>query len=143
MFLAHLAPLAWRKYQLPVLSSLSRQCTNSSREVRNAAMSYLPRVLRTQPAETIPAIVSDIFNRVVFPLLDELLRPQVFQRDPAGMPATRAAAAALLANTFLQLETRPGTRSVDVRVLWIQILDLFDRLMNIDRRDQLVRRAQA
>lgn len=27
----------------------------------------------------------------------------------------------------------------DIRVLWVQILDLLDRLMNVDRRDQLVR----
>lgn len=54
------------------------------------------------------------------------------------MPASRAAGSALLAKVFLHYESRPSTRSADVRLLWIQILDLFDRLMNVDRRDQLV-----
>jgi len=129
--------LAWRKYQLPFLASLGRQCINPCREVRNSAIAHLQRAIVSQRVED-NVIVGDIFNRVVFPLLDELLRPQVFQRDPHGMPATRSAAAALLAKTFLEFETQPKTRSSDVRVLWIQILDLFDRLMNIDRRDQLV-----
>jgi len=36
----------------------------------------------------------------------------------------------------MQLEVREQVKT-DCRVLWIQILDLLDRLMNIDRGDQL------
>lgn len=75
----------------------------------------------------------------MFPLLDELLKPEVFHRDPAGMPETRLRASALICKTFMQLEVRDGDSQVDIRVVWIQILDLLDRLMNIDRGDQLVR----
>lgn len=79
-----------------------------------------------------------MFNRIIFPLLDELLKPQVFLRDPMGMPETRLRASALLCKAFMHLEAREGLQA-DIRVLWIQVLDLLDRLMNVDRRDQLVR----
>ena len=81
--------------------------------------------------------VEELFNRVIFPLLDELLKPQVFLRDPMGMSETRLRASALLCKAFMHLEARDGQKA-DIRVLWIQVLDLLDRFMNIDRRDQLV-----
>ncbi|KAG6854955.1 hypothetical protein C0991_009778 [Blastosporella zonata] len=80
--------------------------------------------------------VEEIFNRVVFPLLDDLLKPEVFHRDPQGMPETRLRASALLCKAFMHLDVREG-QTKDFRILWIQILDLLDRLMNIDRSDQL------
>lgn len=85
------------------------------------------------------AQIEEAFNRIVFPLLDELLKPEVFKRDPAGMPETRLRASALICKTFMQLEVRDGESQADIRVVWIQILDLLDRLMKIDREDQLVR----
>ncbi|EJD53363.1 Sec7-domain-containing protein [Auricularia subglabra TFB-10046 SS5] len=132
------APAAqgWRRLHLPVLTALGRQSTNPCREIRHSALGHLQRAVLGQQVDD-QAVVSDIFNRVVFPLIDDLLRPAVFNRDPQGMSATRAAGSALLAKVFLHYESRPTTRSIDVRVLWIQILDLFDRLMNLDRRDQL------
>ncbi|KZV94082.1 hypothetical protein EXIGLDRAFT_673441 [Exidia glandulosa HHB12029] len=126
----------WRRLHLPTLTTLARQCTNPCRDLRHSALAHLQRALLGQQVED-QVIIGDIFNRVVFPLIDELLRPDVLARDPRGMPASRAAGSALLAKVFLHYECRPTTRSVDVRLLWIQILDLFDRLMNIDRRDQL------
>ena len=80
----------------------------------------------------------EIFNRVTFPLLDELLKPHVFQRDPAGMAESRLRASALLCKTFMHFEVRDGSSDVDIRVLWIQILDLLDRLIQADRGEQLV-----
>lgn len=82
--------------------------------------------------------VDEIFNRVLFPLLDELLRPPVFARDPQGMTETRLRASALLCKSFMHFEVRDNRPQVDIRLLWIQVLDLLDRLMNIDKRDQLV-----
>lgn len=75
---------------------------------------------------------------MVFPLLDELLKPQVFLRDARGMPETRLRASALLCKAFMHFEVRDNRPQVDIRLLWIQVLDLLDRLMNIDKKDQLV-----
>ncbi|EKM55633.1 uncharacterized protein PHACADRAFT_121344 [Phanerochaete carnosa HHB-10118-sp] len=132
-------PMAWRQLCLPLLSSLARQSSNTSREIRQAAMVHLqrtilgPHLLLDQENQT---QVEELFNRIVFPLLDELLKPQVFLRDPMGMPETRLRASAFLCKAFMHLEAREGTKA-DIRVLWIQVLDLLDRLMNVDRRDQL------
>ena len=120
---------------------MGRQSTNASREVRHAAIIQLQRLLLG------PHIVFDdqdhdqieeIFNRVVFPLIDELLKPQVFLRDVRGMPETRLRASALLCKAFMHFEVRENRSQVDIRLLWVQVLDLLDRLMNIDKKEQLV-----
>lgn len=133
--------LAWRQLCLPLIISLGRQSTNAAREVRHSAISQLQRLLLGSHAmfdDASSAQVDEIFNRVIFPLLDDLLKPQTFQRDPQGMPETRLRASALLCKTFMHFEVRESQSQSDIRILWIQILDLLDRLMNIDRRDQLV-----
>ena len=132
--------LAWRQLCLPLLSSLARQSSNTSREIRQAAIANLQRIVLGPHILLNPDDqnqVEELFNRIIFPLLDELLKPQVFLRDPMGMPETRLRASALLCKAFMHLEAREGMQA-DIRVLWIQVLDLLDRLMNIDRRDQLV-----
>ena len=132
----------WRQLCLPLLSSLARQSSNTSREVRHTALVDLqriilgPHLLLNQDDQN---QVEELFNRVIFPLLDELLKPPVFLRDPMGMSETRLRASALLCKAFMHLEARDGLKA-DIRVLWIQVLDLLDRFMNIDRRDQLVSR---
>lgn len=135
------AIIAWRTYSLPLLVSLGHQSSSASRDVRHSAMSQLQRILLGRyiaAGDHDHAQVDETFNRVVFPLLDELLKPDVFQRDPQGMPETRLRASALLCKVFLHFEMHLSQSKSDIRVLWIQILDLLDRLMNIDKRDQLV-----
>ena len=39
---------------------------------------------------------------------------------------------------FMHLELRETRATTDFRLLWIQVLDLLDRLMNVNRGDQLV-----
>lgn len=124
------------------MASLERQSINSSREIRQVAITHLQRVLLGQfilLEDADQTQVEETFNRVVFPLVDELLKPEVFNRDPAGMPETRLRAASLLCRAFMQLEVKEGESQADIRVVWIQVLDLLDRLMSIDRHDQLVR----
>ncbi|KAI0374734.1 Sec7-domain-containing protein [Pilatotrama ljubarskyi] len=129
----------WRQFGLPLLSSLARQASNTSREIRHAAIVHLQRILlgpHLPVDEDNQGQIEDIFNRVIFPLLDELLKPQTLLRDPMGLPETRLRACALLCKAFMQFEAREG-QTADIRVLWIQVLDLLDRFMHVDRRDQL------
>jgi brefeldin A-resistance guanine nucleotide exchange factor 1 len=132
---------AWRQLCLPLLASLSRQSTNAAREIRHAAISHLQRIILGPHIilNEDHAQVEEIFNLVIFPVLDELLKPQVHQRDPQGMSETRLRASALLCKAFMHFEVRENSSQVDIRILWIQILDLLDRLMNINKGDQLVR----
>ncbi|PFH49117.1 hypothetical protein AMATHDRAFT_148392 [Amanita thiersii Skay4041] len=130
----------WKQLYLPLLASLGRQSANAAREVRHNAITHLQRILlgpRVIVSEHEHSQVEDVFNRVIFPLLDELLKPQVLQRDPQGMPETRLRACALLCKAFMHLEIRETQAKYDFRLLWIQILDLLDRLMNLDKNDQL------
>lgn len=82
-----------------------------------------------------------IFERVFFPMLEELLKPQVFRRDPEGMGETRLRASALLCKIFLQyltqLSERQGMKTMTE--LWLKILGYQDRFMHSGRRDQMVR----
>lgn len=126
---------------MPLVSSLGRQSTNASREVRHVAISQLQRLLLGPHIvydEGDHSQVEEIFNRVVFPLIDELLKPQVNFHDPRGMAESRLRASALLCKAFMHFEVRDRRPQVDIRLLWIQVLDLLDRLMNTDKKDQLV-----
>lgn len=112
--------------------------------MRHAALVHLQRIilsLQFGADEEYQPKIEELFNRVIFPLLDDLLKPQVFHRDPPGMPETRLRASALLCKTFMHFEVRESNSQADIRVLWIQILDLLDRLMNTDKKDQLVRKS--
>ena len=124
---------------------MGRQSTNAAREIRQHAIGQLQRFLLGSHAffnEASYLQVEDIFNRVIFPLMDELVKPEVSQRDPQGMPETRLRASALLCKTFMHFEVRDSQSQADIRLLWIQILDLLDRMMGMDRGDQLVRSSQ-
>ncbi|KAF7311016.1 hypothetical protein HMN09_00645000 [Mycena chlorophos] len=71
-----------------------------------------PHVLFEAETEEMQTQIEEIFNRVVFPLLDDLLKPQIFMRDPRG------------------------ARDAVTRCCQY-ILDLLDRFMHINKSDQL------
>ncbi|KAJ8595613.1 Sec7-domain-containing protein [Rhizopogon salebrosus TDB-379] len=130
----------WRQYYLPLLSSLGKQSTNPSRLVRHAAINQLQRLLlgpRLLYDESDHSQVEEIFNSVIFPLLDELLKPHVQQFDPLGMSETRLRASVLLCKAFMHFEVRDSRTKADIRTVWIQILDLLDRLVKAEKTEQL------
>lgn len=138
--LPQLVCAAWRNMGLPLLVVLGRQSVNAAREIRHNAISHLQRILLGSPLtnDAEQKKVEEVFNRVVFPLVDELLKPQVAFKDPQGMAETRLRGSALLCKVFMHLELRESRVKTDFRLLWIQVLDLLDRLMNVNRGDQLV-----
>lgn len=132
-------PSAWKNMALPLLAVLGRQSVNAAREIRHNAISHLQRILLGSPMtnDANQMQVEEVFNRVVFPLVDELLKPQVAAKDPQGMIESRLRGSALLCKVFMHLELRESRAKTDFRLLWIQVLDLLDRLMNVSRGDQL------
>ena len=79
-----------------------------------------------------------ILDRVLFPVLDELLKSQVYDRDPNGMAETRLRAATLLCKVFLQYVVRlVEGGSVEVGGLFVRVLDKLERFMK-GERDLLV-----
>jgi brefeldin A-resistance guanine nucleotide exchange factor 1 len=125
---------------MPLFIVLSHHSINAAKEIRHSAISHLQRILLGSSLlqELEQSKVDEIFNRVVFPLVDELLKPQVASKDPHGMTESRLKSSALLCKVFMHLQLRESRANTDFRLLWIQVLDLLDRLMNVNREDQLV-----
>lgn len=129
---------AWRAYWSPVFRCLATQGCNPCREIRQQAFYSLQRCLQS------PELASpdhnewtNIFGEVLFPLINQLLKPEVYQTDPAGMSDTRVQAAQLLCKIFLHylvlLSEWEG-----VLDLWIKILAVMDRLLNSGQNESLV-----
>lgn len=129
---------AWAAYWSPIFQSLTSQCINPCRDIRHHAISTLQRSLLS--AELISSDDKEwttIFDEVLFPLVLRLLKPEVYHSDPVGMSETRVQAATLVCKIFLrfldQLPNREG-----MLPLWLQILDILDRMMNSGQGDSLV-----
>lgn len=78
-----------------------------------------------------------IFTEVLFPLITQLLKPEVYQSDPLGMSETRVRAATLLSKVFLHYLTMLSETDV-LLDLWLKIITIMDRLMNSGQGDNLV-----
>ncbi|BGP52381.1 GDP/GTP exchange factor for ARF [Rhodotorula kratochvilovae] len=131
---------AWEAAWIPLLSAYAQLCLNPARELRQNAISSLQRtLLAPEILQNTDVDLTIIFERVFFPLLEELLKPQVFRRDPEGMGETRLRASALLCKVFLQyltqLSERQGMKTMTE--LWLKILGYQDRFMHSGRRDQM------
>jgi len=158
----------WTRYWRPLMTAIAMQYTNTHRETRQAAITYLQRILLTPELHVNVAndntavnsedrwVLEDLFNSILFPTLNELLKPEVFQRDPSNesgsMQETRIRACNLLCKVFLHYLNRLGVKGeqgdgelssagkeVDESFvkLWFDVLDFFDRFMHSGKRDQL------
>lgn len=127
---------AWNAFWLPPLLVISKHCVNTCRDIRQRATSYLQRLLLSPTLLTSPDSLeihlSTIFDRVLFPVLDELLKPQVYE----GMAEARTRTATLLCKVFLQYVVR--LKSAEVGGLFVKVLDKLERFMR-GERDLLVR----
>ncbi|KAF2226745.1 hypothetical protein BDZ85DRAFT_293638 [Elsinoe ampelina] len=93
---------AWQTYWAPIFQVLSMQSLNPCRDIRLAAFSSLQRCLLA------PGLASDthmewtaIFPSVLFPLVQELLNPELASLDEAGKREMRVQTAQLVCKTFL------------------------------------------
>ncbi|WZH48034.1 uncharacterized protein QYS62_009198 [Fusarium acuminatum] len=128
---------AWSAYWLPIFQALTAQCANPCREVRQLAFSALQRsLLSPELTCSDPKEWTAIFGKVLFPLIIQLLKPEVFLSDRDGMSEMRVQSASLLCKVFLQymvlLSEWDGMLD-----LWIKIIDIMDRLMNSGQGDSL------
>ncbi|KAJ3154852.1 GDP/GTP exchange factor for ARF [Geranomyces michiganensis] len=124
---------AFYEFWLPVLSGLSQQAYHPSREVRQLALTHLQRALLSPQLDTgcgpvSPQIWADCFENVLFPMLEELVRPEMTRLDPAAMDETRMRAAALLSKVFLQYFGRIADLP-ELGALWGRILEFMRRYM--------------
>lgn len=123
---------------MPLLQALANQCTNPCRDVRLLAFNSLQRSLLSADITCNEHKEwTAIFGEVLFPLINKLLKPEVFSSDRDGMSEMRVQAASLMCKVFLQslilLSTSDGMLE-----LWINIIEIMDRLMNSGQGDSLV-----
>jgi brefeldin A-resistance guanine nucleotide exchange factor 1 len=136
---SHLEPdEAWQAYWLPIFRCFTMQCVSPSREIRQQSFSSLQRCLLSNDlASPEHKEWTNIFGQVVFPLVQQLLKPEVYQTDPFGMGEMRVQTAQLLCKIFLHylvmLSEWDGMHD-----LWMEILDHMDRLMNSGQGGTLV-----
>jgi brefeldin A-resistance guanine nucleotide exchange factor 1 len=129
---------AWSAYWSPIFRALTTQCTNPCREVRHQAFGALQRSLLSD--ELLAGERQEwttIFGEVLFPLIQRLLKPEVYSSDPVGMSETRVQAATLLCKIFLHFLVKLSEWD-GMLDLWLKILDVMDRLMNSGQGDSLV-----
>jgi len=129
---------AWTAYWSPILRTLTTQCFNPCREIRQQAFSSLQRTLLSSSlASPDHKEWTAIFSEVLFPLITQLLKPEIYQSDPLGMSETRVRASTLLCKVFLHylvmLSEWEGMLD-----LWLKIVSIMDRLMNSGQGDNLV-----
>lgn len=129
---------AWKTYWSPIFRVLTRQCLNPCREIRHQALSLLLRsLLSSDLASTEHKEWTKIFSEVLFPLISQLLKPEVYQSDPVGMGETRVQAATGLCKIFLHYLVALASWEGMVE-LWVRILNIMERLMSSGVGDTLV-----
>ena len=118
-----------------MLVSLSRHATSASPEVRYSALSSLSRALLGPLVAVPPIDVGEVFQRVLYPLLEALIAAP----SDAEMTESRLRASALLCKAFMRFDMNDNVTGQDVTERWVQVLDYLDQLMRTDQSDQLVR----
>ncbi|KAL8818108.1 MAG: hypothetical protein Q9223_003184 [Gallowayella weberi] len=120
---------AWITYWSPIFSCLRMQCESPDRAIRRRAFSCLQGALQSaELASSDHQEWTAIFAEVLFPLIERLLKPEVYQADPAGMSETRVAVAKLLCKMFLHYLVTLAEWDGMLET-WYRILDLVERLM--------------
>ncbi|KAI4248575.1 MAG: hypothetical protein LQ352_005900 [Teloschistes flavicans] len=121
---------AWITYWSPIFSCLRMQCENPHRAIRRRAFSCLQGSLQSaELASTDHQEWTAIFSEVLFPLIERLLKPEVYASDPKGMGETRLAVAKLCCKIFLHYLVTLGGEWDGMVETWFRVLDVVDRLM--------------
>ncbi|OUM69181.1 hypothetical protein PIROE2DRAFT_2875 [Piromyces sp. E2] len=129
---------AWFEFWLPILSGLGQQCYHSCKEVRQSALVYLKRNLLSNDLESNSNanFWSDCFDNVLFPLLEELLKKEVYNLDPSGMDETMARASDLMCKIFLHYFSKINAKELER--IWSDILQYLCRYLVAAKSEFLV-----
>ena len=125
--------LGYHRLTLLVLDSLSRHATSASSEVRFSALSSLSCALVGPLVVVPPADVTEVFQ-----VLSTLLERLIAAPSDAEMTESRLHASVLLCAVFMKFEVNDNTTAKEVARRWVQVLDYLQRLMRVDRSNQLL-----
>nr|XP_018267160.1 Sec7 domain-containing protein [Kwoniella dejecticola CBS 10117]OBR89318.1 Sec7 domain-containing protein [Kwoniella dejecticola CBS 10117] len=132
---------AFNAFWLPPLLVIGKQCINGCQPIRQRAISYLQRLLLSPQLLSISENDNDrilpiIFDKILFPVLEELLKSTQQSQTYTSYADQRLKAATLLCKIFLQyvvrLIERPNAKST-VEALFLGVLDKLERFMRGER----------
>ncbi|CAF0848856.1 unnamed protein product [Adineta ricciae] len=127
----------WYKCWCPILQGIARLCCDPRRAVRASALGYLQRsVLLPELHVLSPAEWESVFQKVLFPLLSQLLDTTNINDQIYGIEETRVRVSQLLCRIFLQHLT-PLLNLTTFTTIWMTILDFMDKYSKIDQTDML------
>ncbi|UJR20526.1 hypothetical protein I4U23_023653 [Adineta vaga] len=129
--------ILWSKCWCSILQGIARLCCDPRRTVRTSALGYLQRcVLLPELHILSPLEWESVFNKVLFPLLLQLLETSNINDQIYGIEETRVRVSQLLCRIFLQHLTPLLTLSTFITI-WMTILDFMDKYSKIDQTDML------
>ncbi|WVW82243.1 hypothetical protein I302_104249 [Kwoniella bestiolae CBS 10118] len=130
---------AFNAFWLPPLLVIGKQCINNCPSIRQRAIAYLQRLLLSSQllsSSISPEILLIIFDKILFPVLDELLKTtQSHSQSHREMAETRLKACTLLCKIFLQYVIKLveyGNTKI-VEGLWEGVLERLERFMRGER----------
>ncbi|QSL66797.1 hypothetical protein MERGE_001184 [Pneumocystis wakefieldiae] len=127
----------WEIFWAPIFNIFQEQCTNIFYEVRQEAFTCLQKSLFSSQFsndENLQWIL--VFKEILFPLIFRLLKPEIYQLDLQGMAQARIQAVTLLCKVYLHYLVKLSKYD-GMLDLWINLLDIIDRLINSGQPDHL------
>ncbi|XP_052751168.1 Golgi-specific brefeldin A-resistance guanine nucleotide exchange factor 1 [Galleria mellonella] len=126
----------WEVAWMPLLQGIAEFCTDRRKQVANSAIAYLQRALLVPGLAGLAAGGWEAcFQRVLFPLLERLLR-----RPPPAAPLLPARANTIMCKVFLQHLAALSARA-SFAALWARVLELQRALLAPPAHDALTEAA--
>jgi brefeldin A-resistance guanine nucleotide exchange factor 1 len=128
----------WTQLWSSYVSRLGSLCTVDDGQVRAVALNSFQRAILDDDVHLREGFSwNNVFDGALFPLINNLLRPEVYERDPQGMASTRSKVASLTCKVFLQYALQNQKSEGEVLDMWVRILSVLDRLINSGQKDSL------
>ena len=121
----------WSVFFLPVLCGLGQQVYHPSKEIRQTSITLLQRALLLKEFQEFHGKRLDIFDKILFPLLIDLTKPEVFSLNPSGISETKMRAYAMVCKIFLQFLSNCETEK-DLEGTWKSLLDITELYIKSD-----------
>ncbi|ODQ63822.1 Sec7-domain-containing protein, partial [Nadsonia fulvescens var. elongata DSM 6958] len=114
---------------IPYSQTLTTLILSSKSLVRTQSLLYLQQSLLSSQLQNIVGFQwRTVFERVLFPCVENMLKPEIWQTGGKGMDGIRTKVAEILCKVFLQYIIN-GVNYSDVMSLWKTVLVTLDRLV--------------
>lgn len=123
-----------REQFLAYLRASIQPCVVSDHAVRELALDRLQRFVQSSDLGKFHVKWQELFTEGLIPLLETLLKPDIYKRDIKRMDLTRQRSASIVSKTFLSYAMQDDQHMEEV---WIQVLHVMDRLLGSKKQHAL------